>query len=317
MLFYLSTKPRNLRLPQSISSPNNPRLKRIIALRKPRQAKAEQIVIAEGVREISRALLAGLTLQTLVFGRTFYDQIDVSITGSPAQDASDNRLNLPWIEQAHPRAELLLVPDELLAKVSYRDHPEGCVAVFGRPIWMAADLHPPADALMLVADRIEKPGNLGAMLRTAVAAGVHAVLVSEPVCDLWNPNIIRSSTGACFSLPIIETDQPGARNWLLKNDFDIVVADPAAKQTLGDIVSSTPSARSRTALVIGSEDQGLDPRWLEPHTRLHPVRIPMAPGPVDSLNASVAAGVLLFQLARHRPGKPASDQTPPASPNAR
>lgn len=181
------------------------------------------------------------------------------------------------------------VTARVLARMSYRAEPEGVLAVFeipSRPL-------PPEPTLVLVAVGVEKPGNLGAMARTAEAAGADALLVGDGRVDPWNPNAIRASTGAVFTLPIVETTP------------DELQAMPLQKvaATLGAATAHTAAdLTSPAAILIGAEDAGLPARWraladLE-------VEIPMHGTSTDSLNASAAAAVLLFEAVRQRAIRP-------------
>jgi TrmH family RNA methyltransferase len=241
-----------------ITSTDNPRVKDVIRLRKGRERRRDSLFIAEGVREVERALAAGLT------ARSIY--------------VDPKRLR----EWAHGGEE---VSDRVLAKMAYRTEPEGVVAVFEtpkRPI-------PENATLILVAVGIEKPGNLGAMARTADAAGVDALLVAEAESDPWNPNAIRASTGAVFTLPIVEAT------------LDDVAQLPQQKiaAALGATAKHTdPDYTQPTVFLIGAEHDGLDDRWRAIADAR--VEIPMQGTAADSLNASAAAAVLLFEVVRQR-----------------
>lgn len=215
--------------------------------------------IAEGVREVERALAAGLVSRALYVAPEL----------------------LP--EWTRPVAEE--VSARVLAKMAYRAEPEGLLGVFETPQRTL-----PSDAtLVLVAVNIEKPGNLGAMARTADAAGVDALLVAGPNFDPWNPNAIRASTGAVFTLPIVEATEAD------------VAALPHQKiaAVLGAARTHTdPDYTRPTAFLIGAEDSGLDDSWRE--LADDEVVIPMRGTVADSLNASTAAAVLLFEAVRQR-----------------
>jgi TrmH family RNA methyltransferase len=177
------------------------------------------------------------------------------------------------------------VTPRVLAKMSYRAEPEGVVAVFPTP-----PSETPADAtLLLVAVGIEKPGNLGALARSADAAGADALLVADAVTDAWNPNAIRASTGAVFTLPVV----------------DVTLADVAAlpQQRVAAVLGAQTrhtdiDLTAPTAILLGAEDEGLAASWRAIADR--EVSIPMHPRSVDSLNAATAAGILLFEAVRQR-----------------
>jgi len=147
--------------------------------------------------------------------------------------------------------------------------------------------------LILVADAIEKPGNLGALLRTADAAGCLAVVVCEPVTDVFNPNIVRASTGALFTVPVVNEPDPGRlRSWLRHHGIATVVTTPSSERLCWDADLTGP-----VAIVVGSEMHGLPDEWIESADLS--VRIPMA-GSADSLNVGTAAAVVVFEAVRQR-----------------
>jgi len=239
-----------------ITSLDNPRVKEVVRLRRSRERRREGLFVAEGPREVARAVQAGLRLR--------------AVYHAPAL--------LEWEGGEE-------VDERVLAKMSYRAEPEGVVAVVEVP----ARVLPAEATLVLVAVGIEKPGNLGAMARTADAAGADALLVADGRSDPWNPNAIRASTGAVFTLPIVDVTR------------DEVAALPLRK------IAAVPSAATRhsdadltgpVAFLVGAEDEGLPTAWrgladVE-------VAIPMEARTVDSLNAAASAAVLLFEAVRQR-----------------
>jgi TrmH family RNA methyltransferase len=241
-----------------ITSTDNVRVKEVLRWRKVRERRRDGVLIAEGPREVGRALAAGLV------ARHTYVAPEL----------------LP--EWPHGGEE---VSARVLARMSYRAEPEGVLAVFDVP---RREL-PAAATLVLVAVGIEKPGNLGAMARTADAAGADALLVADAVSDPWNPNAIRASTGAVFTLPILETTLADVRELPLQKIAAVV--DAPTRHTDADL---TPP----TALLIGAEDDGLDAAWRDVADLQ--VTLPMHARTVDSLNASTAAAVLLYETLRQR-----------------
>jgi len=239
-----------------ITSLDNPRVKEVLRLRKARERRREGLFIAEGPREVERARAAGLAIRATYFAPSLIDW-----------DAGEE------------------VDERVLRKLSYRAEPEGVLALVEIP-----QRELPADpTLVLVAVGIEKPGNLGAMARTADAAGADAILVAETRSDPWNPNAIRASTGAVFTLPILDVTR------------DDVAALPLQKVAaiLGAPYTHTqPDYTKPTAFLVGAEDEGLP----EPYRAIADtqVEIPMRGAAADSLNASAAAAVLLFEAIRQR-----------------
>jgi len=239
-----------------ITSADNPRVKDVIRLRKGRARREAGLFVAEGVREVRRAREAGLRLRATYFAPKL----------------------IAWDEGEE-------VDERVLRKMSYRAEPEGVLAVVEIP---QREL-PAASTLLLVAVGIEKPGNLGAMARTADAAGADALLVGDARSDPWNPNAIRASTGAVFTLPILDVTAAEVR------------ALPHRKiaATLGARTRHTDESYTEpTAFLVGAEDAGLAGEW---RTLADvQVEIPMHARTADSLNASAAAAVLLFEAVRQR-----------------
>jgi TrmH family RNA methyltransferase len=217
------------------------------------------LFVVEGLREVERARAAGLR-----FRATY------------------------WSAELLPAAARL-DGDEVSARVlrhmAYRGEPEGVVAVVEAP---SHRLQPDA-SLVLVAVGVEKPGNLGAMARSAEAAGADALLVAEGAFDPWNPNAIRASTGAVFTLPIVASSLDELRTLPLRRVAAVVGAPTG--YTDADL-------RVPTALIVGAEDQGLDHRWQAAADET--VSIPLRGTAVDSINASAAAALLLFEALRQR-----------------
>ncbi len=233
-------------------------MKDVVRWRKVRERRRDGVLLAEGPREVERALAAGL----------------VALHAYVAPEL------LP--DWRHGGEE---VSARVLAKMSYRADPEGVLAVFEVP---QREL-PPSPTLVLVAVGIEKPGNLGAMARTADAAGADGLLVADAACDPWSPNAIRASTGAVFTLPMLETTLEEVRGLPLQRIAAVVAA--TTRHTDADL-------RPPTALLIGPEDAGLDARWRG--VADVEVAIAMRGRTVDSLNASTAAAVLLYETLRQR-----------------
>ena len=241
-----------------ITSLDNPRVREVVRLRKARERRRAGVLVAEGVREVERALAAGLVVRQLFHAPELL----------PA-----------W---SHGGEE---VSARVLAKMAYRDDPEGVLAVFETPHHEL-----PADAtLLVVAVGIEKPGNLGAIARSADAAGADGILVADGEVDPWNPNAIRASTGSVFTLPIVEATRDDVAS--LSQQKVAAVLGAATRHSDADLTKPT-------AFLIGAEDTGLDAAWRE--TADLQVAIPMSGAAADSLNASAAAAVLLFEAVRQR-----------------
>lgn len=194
--------------------------------------------------------------------------------------------------QFPPETELIEVTRPVFEKLAYRENPDGWLAVAPAPRRALADLPLRQPPLVLVAEAVEKPGNLGAMLRTSDAAGVDALIVCDPTTDLANPNVVRASRGALFTVPVAQAETTEALRWLKARKIGVVAATPQAslRYTEADL-------RGPVAIVVGAEAAGLSAEWLA--TADLCVRIPMV-GKVNSLNVATAAALLVYEALRQR-----------------
>lgn len=277
--------------PDEITSVVNPRVKRLVRLRKPRYRREEGVLIAEGRREIGRALRAGLVLQELWFCPRF---------AVPGAD-DDLKMGEPGALESlcgltGAAVRPIQTSEAVFRKVAYHRDPEGLLAVFEAPQHRlrALDLR---RGRLLIAVGTEKPGNLGAMVRTAAAAGCDAVLAVGPAVDVFNPNTIRNSTGAVFELPVVVVERDvDAVAWLKERGVRVAAA-LAAEGCSCFAADLTAHPDRPLAVVIGPEHAGLGAAWRDAADVA--VTIPaLSGGLVDSLNASAAAAVLLFEVVR-------------------
>lgn len=255
-----------------ITSTTNPTVKALADLKTRRARNSSGRFIIEGSRAVARAIEAGVEIDRLVFCPALLDAAGDAVLGR-------------WGARA-----TLEVAEAPFRKIAYRRHPDGLVAT---AVQFPTDLeHLPAgpNPLYLVAEAIEKPGNLGAMLRTADAAGATGVVVADPTTDVFNPNVVRASQGAIFSVPIAVAPTPTVLAWLEATGVVVVSGRIGADRAYWDVDMSGP-----TALVVGAEDSGLSAEWADITT----VEIPLH-GSADSLNASVAAALLLYEAVRQR-----------------
>jgi TrmH family RNA methyltransferase len=200
----------------------------------------------------------------------------------------------PLLRALHDRGVTLFeLSRAAFARLSYRERPDGLVAVGDRVGVELAELPRGPRALLLVAEALEKPGNLGALLRSADGAGADGVVVCDPATDVSNPNVVRASMGALFAIPVATADTAAVQGFLADAGFRIVTAVPDAPSLYWDV-----DLTGRTALVIGAEHAGLSEAWLALPAATA-VRLPMA-GAADSLNAAAAATVLLYESVRQR-----------------
>lgn len=255
-----------------IESTTNDRIKALVRLRKRRERDATGLFLVEGERELESAL-----------GR--YEVLDVYVC-EPALTGHGRKVF--ETVRSTPSVGITSISELVLAKISLRGNPSGFVAVLSQ--WEAplAAL-PTEDALVLVVESIEKPGNLGGMIRSANAAGA-SVVVADPTTDLFNSNVIRASMGTLFTTPVAVASTTDTLQWLADNEIAVYATTPAATLAYSEVDLTGPCA-----VVVGSESTGLSSEWLGAKQIL----IPMT-GTIDSLNASVSAGIVLFEAVRQR-----------------
>lgn len=250
-----------------ITSPTNPSVKELVRLRNRRERDRSGRFVIEGRRPLSLAAEAGVEL--------IHQVICPELGGSPVTGA-------PTIEMA----------EAPFRKASIRQSPDGVLAVASHLDTSLARLVPSPRPLILVVESIEKPGNLGAMLRTCDAFGVEALVVADPTTDVHNPNVVRASQGALFTVPVAVAPARDVREWIVEHEVRLVATTPDASQS-----PSGAALGEGVAVAVGAENQGLTTEMLEAADAT--VRIPMS-GRLDSLNASVAAAVVLYEAIRQR-----------------
>ena len=260
-----------------ITSLQNPRLKRLVRLRDRRPRDEERAFLVEGYRELRRALEKRVPIDELYFSSAWFLGSNEPALIAEAEAAG---------------ARLFELSKDAFAKVAYRERPDGLLGV--APQWKRtlSEVALPPDPFILVVEAIEKPGNLGTILRSADAAGCDAVIVCDPVTDLFNPNVVRASTGVLFSVPCVVEEGGKVLDWLKGRGIRTVATTPAAEE-----LYTRADLRGPLAIIMGSEQYGLSEFWLK-NSDL-PVRIPMA-GQADSLNVAMAALITLFEAVRQR-----------------
>lgn len=264
--------------PSKIASLQNPRVKEVVKLSRRSHRDEAGLLVVEGFRELHRALENHWRPAALFYCPSLY-------LGH----------HEPELIEACRRAGAALFEctEAVFRKMAYRDRPEGLLATGPQVRWRLADLKPKKAApLLVIAESIEKPGNLGTLLRSADAAGADAVLVCDPTTDINNPNVVRASIGTLFTLPVVEAASEAVLAWLRARGIRVLAATPHAEREYTDEDMTRP-----TAIAVGSEQYGLKGFWME-HADAR-VRIPML-GQADSLNVSAAATLLLFEAVRQR-----------------
>jgi len=263
--------------PTRITSRQNPHVKGAVRLRTGRERLRLQRFIIDGAREIERAIAAGITPEQAFI----CDELCRSADSQRARSA---------IEAS--RAELFHVSPEVYAKLAFGDRSDGIVVVAQTPRRMLQDLRLPPNPLIAVLEGVEKPGNVGAIMRSADAAGVDALIVADGGTDLYNPNTIRASLGTVFRQNTFETTSGDAIKWLREQSIRIFAARPDATMLYSEV-----DLRGGASIVLGSEAAGLSAAWTDAGAIA--VRLPMH-GVADSLNVSTTAAVLFYEALRQR-----------------
>jgi len=257
-----------------ITSPQNPKIKELVALRESKKRRELGLFVVEGAREITRALDSGYVCRTLYVEENLL---------SPSADDLVRRL---------PQPLQYRVSKEAYAKAAVREGSDGVLAVMEGKTSAFADIKPKAKPFLLVLENLEKPGNFGALARSADGVGVDAIVVLDPKADLFNPHAIRASVGALFSQPLIATTHDEFFAYCQTHAIKILAASPHAKN-----YHYQADLRGAVALVLGSEAWGLSGSWQSSNSEL--LKIPMN-GLADSLNVSVAGAVIMYEILRQR-----------------
>jgi TrmH family RNA methyltransferase len=276
---------------QRITSLQNPRIKNVVRLNGRRQREQQQLTLVEGLRETGQALDSGVVpVEAFVCPEL--------IAGPEATAVMETLSRLA----AAGQTQLFEVTTAVFEKIAYRGQSGGVLLVIPYRSYTLADLPLSARPFLAIIDGAEKPGNVGAILRTADGAGVDALLLAGDArerTDMHNPNVMRASLGASFTVPTAAAPTAEMIAWLRAHEIAIVATTPAAEAVYTAVDLSGP-----VALVLGSEAFGLGPEWLAAADLQ--VRIPMA-GAIDSLNLSVAAALLLYEVVRQRGGGAAAN----------
>jgi TrmH family RNA methyltransferase len=259
-----------------ITSTQNPRVRAVLALRRRQERERTGLMVVEGHDELAVALARGARPAELYLCREL---------ARPDQ--------LPLLDRVRETgAAVVEVSESVFTRTAYREAPDGWLAVLPAVPTALAGLRVRAGALVLVCESVEKPGNLGAMLRTADAAGVDAVVACPAATDWGNPNVVRASRGALFTVPVAETGREELVAWLRANDLAIVTATPDATRSF-----ATADLARGMAIVLGAESRGLSAAWAAVADA--EVRIPMF-GAVNSLNVATSAALLVYEALRQR-----------------
>jgi TrmH family RNA methyltransferase len=257
---------------ETITSAQNPKIKNLLLLQEKSKARREQgLFVVEGRRELEHCLEGGFDVKTIFVCPEIAEKGTIPSAAKPL---------------------ILEIPEAIYRKVAYRESTEGIIAEVAYKSLSLEDLKLPENPLIVVLESVEKPGNLGAVLRSADAAGADAVLIGDPLTDLYNPNLIRASIGAVFTVPVVAAPSADIIAFLKARGIQILTAQLQDSSLYYDM-----DMCRGTAIVMGTESTGLTPVWRQA-ADAH-IRIPML-GRLDSLNVSVSAAILLFEAVRQR-----------------
>jgi TrmH family RNA methyltransferase len=261
----------------TITSLQNPRIKNTIKLRDRRHREKQRRILIDGLRELERAIDAGVSLvEAFVY--------------LPACETPDAQRILAKLAQRG--VEVVEVNAPVFEKLAFGQRVEGILGVAQTPRAALDEVKLPANPLIAVLEGVEKPGNVGAVSRTADGAGLSALVVAGPRTDLYNPNAIRASLGALFTLPVAAASVEDTLAWLRRQNLAILAA-----RVDGSVPYTEVDYRRPTAIVLGSEAEGLTDAWSGPE--IQAIRLPML-GVADSLNVSATAAVLFYEALRQR-----------------
>ena len=284
---------------ETITSATNPKIKNLLLLQEKSKARREQgLFVVEGQRELQHCIEAGYKVHTVFVcpeisnAPATFDSAEFYFSGRcpKNQNSASSVLRRPTLAEASP--SIIEVPASLYHKIAYREGTEGVIAEVEAKHVGLEDLVLPENPLIVVLEAVEKPGNLGAVLRSADAAKADAVIVCDPLTDLYNPNLIRASIGAIFTVPTVAASSEETIAFLKARGIKILTAQLQDSSLYYDV-----DMKCGTAIVMGTESTGLTDVWRRA-ADAH-IRIPML-GQLDSLNVSVSASILLFEAVRQR-----------------
>lgn len=258
-----------------ISSTANQKIKDIAKLVKDSQKrKGAKIIIVDGKREIEEALNSSWQIKEFYYCESFI------------KNDSD-------LDKFFSSAKLVYkLEEKVFEKISYKKNPDGYLAIFEEKYLNLSSIKLKENPLVLILESVEKPGNLGGIIRTAYASGVDLIILNDQKTDIYSPNVIRSSTGFIFSMPLVLLSVAKTISWLEKNNFNIFVTTLEGSKSHFDL-----DFRKSSAIVFGTESFGISDKWKS--DKLENVRIPMVSG-VDSLNVSVSVGIMVYEALRQR-----------------
>lgn len=260
-----------------LTSLQNPKVKQVIHLRDRSCREETQQFIIEGYRELLRATDAGWKVSSLYTCEKLF------------LGTNENTL----IQRLASRGtQVFDCSESVFRKMSYRDRPDGLIAVATQRHFGLEDAPLKPNPFFIVAEAIEKPGNLGTILRSSDAVGIDGLILCDRCTDIYNPNVVRASVGTLFTVPVIEAKSDATIAWLKKNNIAILAATPSATEEFTQVDMTSP-----VAIAVGTEQLGLSEQWLSQADIR--VKIPMN-GVADSLNVAMATTLLLYEALRQR-----------------
>jgi len=262
---------------ETITSAKNPKIKEAASLTDRRSRDQTGLMLIEGIKELALAIKGGVRIDRLFYCEELFKSGD------------ENKIVKAAAAQG---AELIQVSSHVFEKMAYREGSVGIVAVAKQPAKALNDIRLKASPLIIVIEGVEKPGNLGAVLRSADAAGVDGVIVCGRSTDIYNPNVVRASIGTVFTVPVAQASLSETIKWFKGKGIKTIATTPHTKMDYFDADLKGPCA-----IVMGSEHEGLSKEWLDEADML--VRIPMK-GEADSLNLATSATILLYEAVRQR-----------------
>lgn len=260
---------------EKITSLQNPRIKNIVKLGKTKERKAQNLFVLEGARELTLALSAGYTVDSVFVCPELFSKSEY-----------------PHVLDAIPDEIKYEVSRQVFEKIAYREGSDGLISLMKPKPQELSGLKINRNPFIIILEAVEKPGNLGAILRTADAAKADAVIICDPLTDVYNPNTIRSSVGCIFTVPTAVCTSSQALQWLRENDIRSFAAELEASDWYHEA-----DYTSASAIIMGTEADGLTPFWLG--NADNRIKIPMR-GKIDSLNVSVSTAVITFEAMRQR-----------------
>lgn len=260
---------------EKISSLQNPRIKNIVKLSKSKERKSQNLFVLEGARELSLAVAANYTIKSIFICKELFAKTDY-----------------PTVLDSIKDDLIFEVSASVFEKVAYREGSDGIIALAEPRSHKLSDLSIKENPFVIVLESIEKPGNLGAILRTADAAKVDAVIVCDPLTDIYNPNVIRSSVGCLFTVQVATCSSVEALNWFKQHQIESFAAELNTDNWYQDV-----DYTRACAIVMGTEADGLTDFWINKADKR--IKIPMR-GQIDSLNVSTSTAIITFEAMRQR-----------------